>query len=157
MGISTKTEYATRALLDLALARTGAVVKTADIATRQRIPKKYLEQILLLFKKEGLLRSKPGLNGGYMLARPARQITMAEIVRAVDGPLAPVRCVSLTAYAPCTCPDEAVCPLRLVWQQARYAMAEVLEHVTLADVAEQARATGYLGAIGLTPRDGGER
>jgi Rrf2 family iron-sulfur cluster assembly transcriptional regulator len=88
LGISTRTEYATRALLDLALAREGAVTKTADVAKRQRIPKKYLEQILLLFKREGILRSKPGLNGGYMLARPARQITLAEVVRAIDGPLA---------------------------------------------------------------------
>ncbi|HEV8339034.1 MAG TPA: Rrf2 family transcriptional regulator [bacterium] len=148
MGISTRTEYATRALLDLALAREGTVVKTADVAERQRIPKKYLEQILLVFKREGMVRSKPGLHGGYMLARPARQITMAEVVRAVDGPLAPVRCVSLTAYAPCTCPHEEVCPLRAVWQEARRAMAEVLERTSLADVADRAREIGYLKAIG---------
>lgn len=155
MGISTRTEYATRALLDLALAGEGSLVKTADVAKRQRIPKKYLEQILLLFKREGMLRSKPGLNGGYMLARSARQITMAEVVRAVDGPLAPVRCVSLTAYAPCTCPHENVCPLRTVWQQARGAMAEVLERITLADVAEQARQMGYLEALGASRANGG--
>lgn len=149
MGISTRTEYATRALLDLALAREGEVTKTADVARRQRIPKKYLEQILLAFKRQGILRSKPGLHGGYMLARPARQITLAEVVRAVDGPLAPVRCVSLTAYTPCTCPNESVCPLRTIWQQARDAMADVLERVTLADVADRARQIGYPGVIGL--------
>lgn len=153
MPISTKTEYATRALLDLALAPEGATVKTADVARRQRIPKKYLEQIFLLFKKQGTLRSKPGLNGGYMLARPAGQITMADIVRAVDGPLAPVRCVSRMAYAPCTCPNENVCPIRAVWQRARDAMAEVLEEVTLADVADRASEIGYLNAIRMDPRN----
>lgn len=148
MPVSTRTEYATRALLDLALAREGAAIRTADVAKRQRIPKKYLEQILLLFKREGILRSKPGLHGGYMLARPAGQITMADVVRTVDGPLAPVRCVSLTAYAPCTCPHEEICPLRAVWQQARTAMAQVLERVTLAEVAQRGRELGYLSAIG---------
>jgi len=141
MPISTKGEYAARALLHLALAYgAGAPVKTADIAQQQSIPKKYLEQILLLFKKEGFVRSKPGLNGGYSLARPPGQITMAQVVRAVDGPLAPVRCVSKTAYARCTCAVEATCALRTVWQEARDAVAQVLEDITLEEVAARARS-----------------
>ncbi len=139
MRVSTKTEYATRALLDLAVAQEGLLVKTLDIARRQRIPKKYLEQILLAFKREGIVRSKSGFHGGYTLARSPELVTMAHIVRAVDGPLAPVRCVSTTAYAPCTCPNEATCPFRTVWQEARDAMVGVLERVTLADVAQRAR------------------
>jgi len=140
MQISTRGEYAARALLHLALAYDGArLVKTAAIAKQQSIPKKYLEQILLLFKKRGLVQSKPGLNGGYFLARPPGQITMAEIVRAVDGPLAPVRCVSKTAHVECTCAVEATCALRTVWQEARDAVARVLEGITLEEVAVRAR------------------
>jgi len=141
MPISTKGEYAARALLQLALAYNGGSrVKTAHIAEQQRIPKKYLEQILLLFKKQGLVESKAGLNGGYSLAKHPSQISMAQVVRAVDGPLAPVRCVSKTAYARCTCAVEATCGLRTVWQEARDAVARVLEEITLEDVAGRARA-----------------
>jgi len=140
MPISAKGEYAARALLHLALAyESGAPVKTADIARQQSIPKKYLEQILLLFKKDGYVRSKPGLNGGYSLAKPPADITMAEVIRAVDGPLAPVRCVSRTAYAKCTCAIESACALRTVWQEARNAMAGVLEGITLEEVAQRGR------------------
>ncbi len=141
MPISARGEYAARALLHLALAYEKAEpVKTLDIAERQSIPKKYLEQILLLFKKEGFVQSKPGLNGGYFLVRPPAEITMAEIVRAVDGPLAMTRCVSKTAYVKCACKIEATCALRTVWQEARDSVARVLEGVTLEEVAERARS-----------------
>ena len=139
MPISAKGEYAARAMLHLALAYSkGAPAKTNDIAVQQKIPKKYLEQILLLFKKEGFVKSKPGLNGGYFLAKPPREITMAEIVRVVDGPLAPMRCVSKTGYSRCTCVAEDTCALRTVWQEARDAVAGVLEKVTLEEVATRA-------------------
>jgi len=144
--VSTKAEYATRALLDLALAWGGFPVKTVDIARRQRIPKKYLEQILLVYKRQGILRSKAGLNGGYSLARPPEQITMTQVIRAMDGPLAPVRCVSSTAYAPCTCPNERDCPIRAIWQEARDAMVGVLDRVTLADMARRARTLEHVSA-----------
>jgi len=147
MPISTKGEYAARALLHLALAYgEGSPVKTAQIASEQKIPKKYLEQILLLFKTQGLVESKPGRNGGYSLARDPSQITMAQVVRTVDGPLAPMLCVSKTAYARCTCVVEATCPLRTVWQEARDAMARVLEGITLEDVAERGRSLAQVGA-----------
>ena len=141
MPISSKGEYAARALLQLALSSDARTpVRTADIAQRQNIPKKYLEQILLLFKKEGLVRSKPGLNGGYFLAKRPAEISVAEVIRAVDGPLAPVRCVSRTAYAPCPFAVEATCALRTVWQEARDAMVGVLERITLEELAARARA-----------------
>jgi Rrf2 family protein len=142
MPISTKGEYAARALLHLALASDPHTpIKTGDIAAQQRIPKKYLEQILLLFKHAGFVQSKPSLKGGYFLARPASEITMAQMLRAVDGPLAPVRCVSQTAYAPCPCAvEESTCALRSVWQEARDAMVGVLDRITLQDLADRARA-----------------
>lgn len=139
MPISTKGEYAARAMLHLAMAYAkGVPARTTDIAREQAIPVKYLEQIMQLFKKEGLITSKPGLNGGHMLARSPREITMADIVRAADGPLAPMRCVSKTAYSRCTCTSEDTCALRTVWQEARDAVAGVLEKTTLEDVASRA-------------------
>ena len=143
MSVSTEGEYAVRALLRLALAGNGdaggAPLKSADIARQEHIPSKYLQHILLRLKKEGFLQSKPGLNGGYFLARPAREITMADVIRAVDGPLAPMRCVSETAYTPCTLVDEATCALRTVWHEAREAMVGVLGRITLEEVAARAR------------------
>jgi len=134
-------------MLHLALAHEGeAPVKTAEIAERQRIPKKYLEQILLLFKREGFVRSKPGANGGYLLARAPGEITVAEVLRAVDGPLAPVRCVSKTAYAPCRSLVEARCALRTVWQEARDAMVEVLERISLEELASRAKKMAQVSA-----------
>jgi Rrf2 family protein len=148
MPISNKGEYAARAMLHLALAYGGgAPVKTGEIAERQRIPRKYLEQILLVFKKVGFVRSKPGSNGGYLLAKPPKEITMADVIRAVDGPLAPVRCVSMTAYAPCTSAVEATCALRTVWKQARDAMVGVLEETTLEEVAQRARHLAQASAV----------
>ncbi len=152
MPISTKGEYAARALLHLAVAHgKGAPVKMAEIARQESIPKKYLEQILLIFKKLGLVESKPGLNGGYSLAKPPGRITMAQVVRAVDGPLAPMRCVSKTGYARCTCTEEATCALRTVWQEARDAVAGVLEGITLEEVADRARglAEGYVATYSI--------
>ena len=141
--MTTRGEYAARAMLHLAQAyESNEPVKTAQIAREQSIPKKYLEQILLIFKRAGLVRSKPGLNGGYMLARAPREITMAQIVRTIDGPLAPVRCVSKTAYVGCTCMVQTTCALRTVWQEARDAMAGVLESITLEEVVYRSRSMG---------------
>jgi Rrf2 family protein len=148
MSVSTKGEYAARAVLQLALAfESGTPMRTADIAKLQSIPKKYLEQILLSLKDRGIVRSKSGVNGGYLLGRHPSEITMAEVVRTVEGPLAPVRCVSQTAYEPCPCRVEATCALRTVWQEARDAMVGVLERITLAEVADRARAMADLFAL----------
>jgi Rrf2 family protein len=139
MPISTKGEYAARAMIHLAISYgRGITAKTREIAKEQDIPKKYLEQILLLFKKEGIVKSKAGLNGGYFLAKPPSDITMAEIVRAVDGPLAPRRCASKTAYTRCITSDEETCALRTVWSEARDALANVLEKITLEEVIMRA-------------------
>ncbi len=155
MRLSKRGEYGLRAMIDLAAwDHGGAVVQIKDIAERQQIPSKFLEQILLTLKNAGLLRSKMGMGGGYYLAKPADQINLGQIVRILDGPLAPVRCVSQMAYEPCGCPDEDTCGLKLVMSEVRNAIADILDHTSLADVAlrsENARA--FLEAGGLAGSD----
>ncbi len=144
MKLSKRGEYGLRAMVDLAgQADSGGVVPLKDIAQREQMPVKFLEQILLTLKNAGLLQSKMGSGGGYTLAKSADQITLGQIVRILDGPLAPIGCVSKMAYQPCACPDEATCGLRLVMLDVRNAIAEILDGTTLADVArrvEQARS-----------------
>ena len=108
-----------------------------DIAQRENMPVKFLEQILLSLRNAGLLHSRMGLGGGYSLARPAGEITLGQIVRMLDGPLAPISCVSQTAYEPCACPDEKTCGLRLVMSDVRNAISSILDRTTLADVASR--------------------
>ncbi len=148
MRLSKRGEYGLRAMVDLAgQADSDGVVPLKEIAQREQMPVKFLEQILLTLKNAGLLQSKMGAGGGYTLAKPADQITLGQIVRILDGPLAPIRCVSKMAYQPCACPDEATCGLRLVMLDVRNAIAEILDGTTLADVAlrvEQARS-GHRG------------
>lgn len=110
------------------------------IAEREQMPIKFLEQILLTLKNAGLLQSRMGVGGGYYLARPAAEITLGQIVRVLDGPLAPIRCVSKMAYQPCACPDETTCGLRLVMLDVRNAIADILDNTTLADVTQRVDA-----------------
>lgn len=140
MKLSKRGEYGLRAMIDLASvgSETG-VIQIKEIADRQQIPAKYLEQILLTLKNAGLLNSKMGVGGGYYLARPASEITLGHIVRVLDGPLAPIRCVSQMAYEPCGCPDEETCGLRLVMLDVRNAISAILDHTTLADVTNRIR------------------
>lgn len=151
MRLSKRGEYGLRAMIDLAAwNHGGAIVQIKDIAERQQIPSKFLEQILLTLKNAGLLRSKMGVGGGYYLAKPADQINLGQIVRILDGPLAPVRCVSQMAYEPCGCPDEETCGLKLVMSDVRNAIADILDHTSLADVAlrsENARAFLEAGSV----------
>ena len=143
MRLSKRGEYGLRAMIDLAAALSSqngngsTVVQIKDIAERQHIPAKFLEQILLTLKNAGMLHSRMGVGGGYYLARPANEITLGHIVRVLDGPLAPVRCVSQMAYEPCGCPDENTCGLRLVMLDVRNAIVNILDGTTLADVTER--------------------
>jgi Rrf2 family protein len=137
--LTRKTKYALRALIFLARQQEGATVHIADLARAEGLPQKFLERILLDLKGRGLLRSQKGQGGGYGLRMPAREITVGDVVRFTDGPLAPVPCVSQTAYQPCTdCPDEATCALRGVMRRARDAIADVLDQSSLADLARRA-------------------
>jgi Rrf2 family protein len=143
MRLSKRGEYGLRAMIDLAAQDSAGMHRgeccstTAEIAEREHIPVKFLEQILLSLKNAGLLQSKMGIGGGYYLAKPAAEITLGQIVRILDGPLAPIRCVSQMAYEPCGCPDEATCGLRLVMFDVREAIAQILDHTTLQDVIER--------------------
>ena len=138
MRLSKRGEYGLRAMIDLATWDHGsAVVQIKDIAEREQIPPKFLEQILLTLKNAGLLHSKMGVGGGYYLAKAADQISLGHIIRILDGPLAPVRCVSQMAYEPCGCPDEVTCGLRLVMSDVRNAIADILDGTTLADVTQR--------------------
>jgi len=141
MRLSKRGEYGLRAMIDLATWKAeNGVIQIREIAEREHIPLKFLEQILLTLKNAGLLHSKMGASGGYYLAKPADQITLGSIVRILDGPLAPIGCVSQMAYEPCGCPDEQTCGLRLVMMDVRNAIADILDNTTLADVARRVEA-----------------
>jgi Rrf2 family protein len=145
MRLSKRGEYGLRAMIDLATWDHGSTaVQIKDIAEREQIPPKFLEQILLTLKNAGLLHSKMGVGGGYYLAKAADQISLGNIVRILDGPLAPVRCVSQMAYEPCGCPDEDTCGLRLVMSDVRNAIADILDGTTLADVTQRVDAARLL-------------
>jgi len=136
--LSSRAKYATRALLELAL-HPNEAVHIQEIAERQNISVKFLEQILLALKRAGYVQSRKGPGGGYSLAKPARNITLGAVVRTMDGPIAPISCVSATGYMECGCPEPETCGLRSVWQQARDALAAVLDKTTFADIVERHR------------------
>jgi Rrf2 family protein len=133
--LSRKAKYGLKAMLRLASSPTPGPVLVADLAEMEQIPKKFLEQILLELRHRGLLQSKKGKGGGYMLGRPATRISMGEIVRALDGPLAPIPCVSQTAYIKCDeCLDERTCGIRMLMKDVRDATASILDSRSLADI-----------------------
>lgn len=136
--ISKKTKYALKAMLYLAREQDKGPILIADLARDERIPKKFLELILLALKNAGVLQSKKGKGGGYYLAQSPREISMGRIIRILEGPLAPVQCVSETSYSRCEeCDDEWSCGIRLVMKDVRDAMATILDGATLADVLER--------------------
>ncbi|HEX3698577.1 MAG TPA: Rrf2 family transcriptional regulator [Polyangia bacterium] len=136
--VSMKARYALRALYALADDENRSPVLIADLAERQRIPRKFLEAILLELRNAGLLQSKKGKGGGYALAKPPTEITIGQVMRAIDGPLAPIPCVSERAYVRCeTCPSEETCGTHLVMKEVRDAIAKVLDGTTLASVQQR--------------------
>jgi Rrf2 family protein len=125
-----------RALIALAGAPKGQIVQIQEIADRQNVPRKFLELIMLDLKRHGFVFSQRGRSGGYVLARPAEQISFGQVLRAMDGPIAPLPCASVTGYRKCTdCEDEATCAIRAVMRQVRDAMAAILDKTSLADAA----------------------
>ncbi len=137
MKLSKRSEYGLRALIALASRDGEALMQIKEIAASEQIPVKFLEQILLNLKNAGLVNSRLGSSGGYYLTKPASQINLGQIIRILDGPLAPIRCVSQTAYEKCACPDEETCGLRMVMLDVRNAISNILDHTTLADVARR--------------------
>ncbi|MEY2407990.1 MAG: hypothetical protein QOF48_660 [Verrucomicrobiota bacterium] len=141
MKLSLRGEYALRALLVLGLdhVENDAVVRIQNISDRQHIPKRFLEQILNDLKTAGIVESKRGIAGGYRLRKSPDHITLAEVIRYIEGPLAPVSCVSERYYEKCSCPDEKKCGIRSVMQEVRDAIVKILEGVTLAQLCERVR------------------
>jgi Rrf2 family protein len=144
MRLSKRGEYGLRAMIRMAefYNRDGEphLMQTKEISKIENIPVKYLEQILLAMKNAGLLNSKMGVGGGYYLARPPEEIMLGQIVRTLDGPLAPIRCVSKMAYEPCDCPDERTCGLRMAMGDVRDAIAAILDHTSLEDILKRVEA-----------------
>ncbi|BCG46985.1 Transcriptional regulator, BadM/Rrf2 family [Citrifermentans bremense] len=136
--ISKKTKYGLKALIYLARQYDKGPILIADLARDENLPKKFLENILLSLKNNGILQSRKGKGGGYYLGRHPSKITFGQAIRVMEGPLAPVPCVSETAYAKCTeCENEVTCGIRLVMKDVREAMAAILDGTTLADVLEK--------------------
>lgn len=133
MKLTKKGEYALRALIDLGIAQElgRPLVRISEIAVKENIPIKFLEQILVNLKEAGYLDSKRGKEGGYFLAKPLEEITIGDVVRKVEGPLAPIPCVSQNFYERCSCPDEAHCGLRMLMLDVRNAISNILDRYTL--------------------------
>lgn len=145
--LSSKAKYGLHALMNLCEKYERGPVLIADVARREKIPKKFLEGILLELRKHGILGSKKGKGGGYHLAKHPSEVTIGQIVRILDGPLAPVSCVSQTAYKPCQeCVDEHRCGIRLVMKDVREAIAEILDHTTLEDMVAKSKSARALNA-----------
>jgi Rrf2 family protein len=132
--LSQKAKYALQALLVLADLNDGESLMISDIAERQRLPKRFLEQILLDLKHHGIVVSRRGKQGGYLLLKPAHSITFGEILRIIDGPIAPLPCLSITAYRKCDdCEGEQTCQIRHVFAKVADATRKVLFSTTIAD------------------------
>lgn len=139
--LTMKTKYALKALAVLANAPEGEPVLIATIADQEDIPLKFLQLILRELRQHGVLSSRKGRGGGYSLAKPASSISLSSLIRILDGPIAPVPCLSKTAYRRCEgCKDEATCGVRMILREAYEATLKVLETRTLADLARMARS-----------------
>jgi Rrf2 family protein len=138
MKLSKRGEYALRALIDLGIAAElgWPMLQITELATKEKLPIKFLEQIFTQLKAAGYVKSRRGKFGGYSLARSTSRIKFGAVIRLIEGPLAPIRCVSQTSYARCSCPDEMHCGLRMLMLDVRNAIAKLLDRYTLADIVE---------------------
>lgn len=144
MMFSTKAEYGVRVMVELAR-RAGenpdgceSVVPLAEIAEHDGMPLAYLEHLVARLRKAGLVDSRRGSRGGYLLARPAAQITMAEVVEALEGSIAPIECISQSPDGSIVCSRESdpnhTCPTKLLWTRVRFSIVRTLQDTTLADL-----------------------
>jgi Rrf2 family protein len=138
MHLSKKAEYALRAMIHLGIATEMGVptVSGVDLAEANRLPLKFIERILQELREAGLVETKRGKLGGYALAQPAEKVKIGDLVRLMDGRLAPICCASEFAYQRCTCPDEDHCGLRMLMIDVRNAIANILDRYSLAQVVE---------------------
>jgi Rrf2 family protein len=153
MRVSKRTDYALRALFTLVDHYPGAPIPIRELARRNDVPKRFLEQIMLDLKAQGWVDSVAGIRGGYMLAKSPEKITMGEVVRHFDGVLAPIECVSVTGYKRCS--QEPVCRFRRIFLNTRNYIADVMDRATLAEVAKgapvsnQEVSTDFMGGEGI--------
>ncbi|KIE57844.1 Rrf2 family transcriptional regulator [Methylacidiphilum kamchatkense Kam1] len=138
MFLTKRSKYALRALLFLAREQARGTILIQEIAEKEKIPKKFLESILLELKNNGLLSSRRGKGGGYALEYSPEKISIGSVIRLIDGPIAPVRCVSQSAYAPCEdCLDEKTCVIRYLMKETRDVIATVLDKTTLQELLQR--------------------
>jgi Rrf2 family protein len=138
--LTMKGKYGLKALSQLARLESGESALGAELAEANNIPKKFLDAILADLRRGGLVAARKGRGGGYSLVRPPERIMLGDIVRLLDGPLAPIRCASRTAYIPCAdCENVARCSVRLTMLEVRDAMAAVLDNTSLADMLASAK------------------
>ncbi len=157
MMFSTKAEYGVRVMVELARRAgdsaegAGSVVPLAEIAEHDGMPLAYLEHLVARLRKAGLIDSRRGSRGGYMLARPATEITMAEVVEALEGSIAPIECISQSADGSIVCSRESdpshICPTKLLWTRVRGSIVKTLQQTTLADLLVTRPATTQTAAI----------
>ena len=153
MRVSKKTDYALRALFTLVEHHGGAPIHIRELARRNDVPKRFLEQIMLALKAQGWVDSSAGVRGGYFLAKSPDKITMGQVVRHFDGILAPIDCVSVTGYQRCS--QESVCRFRRVFYDVRNYVAHLMDRMTLAEVAKsqplsrQEASAGFIGGEGI--------
>ncbi|MGE5373324.1 MAG: RrF2 family transcriptional regulator [Solirubrobacterales bacterium] len=138
MKLSTKGRYGLRAMLDMATNADEGPITVHSIAERENLSDRYLEQLMAILKKAGLVKSVRGAQGGYKLARDPKDITVGEIIRTLEGPIAPVDCVS--EEQPEACSRSEICVTRVVWSKVRDSIAQVLDAWTLADLVEESKA-----------------
>jgi Rrf2 family iron-sulfur cluster assembly transcriptional regulator len=141
MQITRSGEYGLRGLVFLAKQPPGKVTLVSEISREQKIPETFLAKIFQRLSKAGLLRSVRGAGGGFSLGKPANEITMREIVEAIEGPIALNRCLLRQGE----CEEEKVCPLRQVWEEAQQSFVEILDRTTMEDLAKQGIGNGGKG------------
>ncbi|MDR3459206.1 MAG: Rrf2 family transcriptional regulator [Verrucomicrobiae bacterium] len=154
MRVSKRTDYALRALFTLVEHHGGAPIPIRELARRNDVPKRFLEQIMLALKSQGWVASAAGIRGGYFLAKGPEKITLGEVVRHFDGILAPIDCVSVTGYVRCS--QESVCRFRRVFFDARNYVANLMDQSTLAEVAKGSPLTKKELTSGFNEFTGGE-
>lgn len=145
--LTKKGKYGLKALVHLTRFEPGRAVQVAEISARENISKKFLDAIMRDLKTAGFVRSRKGPGGGFALSRPPSEIIVGDVVRALDGPLAPIACASRTAYQPCDdCGDLSTCAVRIVMTEVRDAVAEVLDRTTLADMQAKSGVAAIIAA-----------
>lgn len=159
MKLTRRCEYALRTLIRMGVGHSFGreVIGVSELAEAERLPLKFVEQILLQLRGAGYIETRRGRYGGYRIAKPLKEITMGELVRLIDGRLAPIGCASETEYERCSCPDEAHCGLRMLMIDVRNAISSILDRYTLGDVVDvtirKLQRDGLPVPFGVVPRE----